>query len=112
VLCAASGERGVSMKFNVKQLPYFTLWKNRMAAADGYVTGLEPALNFPNARSFEKQNGRVVVLSPGEVRRFEVSIEAHTDAAGVAAAQKAVAAIQGGVKPDIWRKFDPTWTPG
>lgn len=111
-LAAASGERGVSVKFNVKQLPYFTLWKNRMTAVDGYVTGLEPAVNFPNTRSFEKQNGRVLALSPGEVRHFEVSLEAHTDAAAVAAAQKAVAAIQAGVKPGIWREFDPTWTPG
>ena len=63
----------MSVKFNKRQLPCFTLWKNRQAAADGYVTGLEPATNFPNRKSFEKEQGRVAVLAPGETRRFEVA---------------------------------------
>ena len=33
VLCGAEGDRGVSLKFNTGELPYFTLWKNRQAAA-------------------------------------------------------------------------------
>ena len=51
LLCSAAGDRGVSLKFNTHQLPCFSLWKNRQAAADGYVTGLEPGINFPNAKS-------------------------------------------------------------
>lgn len=112
LLRAADGSRGVSMKFNKRQLPCFTQWKQRQAAADGYVTGLEPATNFPNQRSFEKEKGRVAVLAPGETRRFEISIEAHVDPAGVAAAEAAVAALQGGIVPNVCAKPDPDWAAG
>jgi galactose mutarotase-like enzyme len=111
LLRSAAGNQGVSVKFNKSQLPCFTLWKNRQAAADGYVTGLEPSINFPNQRSFEKEKGRVAILAPGESRRFEVSIEAHADIAAVAAAEKAVAAFQGSVTPEICRQADPHWSP-
>jgi galactose mutarotase-like enzyme len=111
LLRSATGKQGVSVKFNKGQLPCFTLWKNRQAAADGYVTGLEPSINFPNRKSFEKEKGRVAVLAPGETRRFEVSIEAHPDAAAIAAAEKAVAAIQDSVKPEICAAPDPQWSP-
>jgi galactose mutarotase-like enzyme len=110
LLRSAAGNQGVSVKFNKSQLPCFTIWKNRQAAADGYVTGLEPAVNFPNRKSFEKEKGRVAVLAPGETRRFEVSIEAHADAAAVAAAEKAVAAIQGSVVPEVCGQPNPQWS--
>ena len=105
-----AGDQGVSVKFNKNQLPCFTLWKNRQAAADGYVTGLEPGINFPNRRSFEKQQGRVIVLDGGESRTFELTIEAHGDAAEVSAAEKAVAAIQGKVTPEICSQPEPHWS--
>ena len=57
--------QGVSVKFNKRQLPCFTIWKNRQGVIDGYVTGLEPAANDPNPKSFEKAHGRVVVLGAG-----------------------------------------------
>jgi galactose mutarotase-like enzyme len=110
LLRSAAGNQGVSVKFNKNQLPCFTLWKNRQAAADGYVTGLEPAINFPNRKSFEKEKGRVATLAPGETRRFEVSIEAHADAASVAAAEKAIAAIQGSVVPEVCPQPNPQWS--
>ena len=107
----AAGDRGVSLKFNKSQLPHFTLWKNRQAALDGYVTGLEPGTNFPNRRSFEKEKGRVIVLKPGESRTFEVGMEVHPDAAGVKTAKQAVAGLQGGATPTILTEPDPAWTP-
>ena len=110
LLRSATGDRGVSVKFSKSQLPCFTIWKNRQAAADGYVTGLEPAVNFPNAKSFEKQKGRVVLLAPGETRHFEVTIEAHPDATALAAAERAVALIQGDVVPEIRLQPDPDWS--
>ena len=48
-----------------RPLPCFTVWKNTAAVEDGYVTGLEPAINFPNFKSFERQQGRVKVLPAG-----------------------------------------------
>jgi galactose mutarotase-like enzyme len=110
LLCNAAGDRGVSLKFNTHQLPCFTLWKNRQAEADGYVTGLEPAINFPNVRSFEKSRGRVAVLAPGESRTYAVTLEAHGDAASVDAAKQAVAAIQGNVKAEFLRQPRPEWS--
>jgi hypothetical protein len=109
LLRSADGSQGVSVKFNKRQLPCFTVWKNRQAAIDGYVTGLEPATNYPNPKSFEKEKGRVVALAPGETRRFELTIEAHADAGAVAAAERAVAAVQGGVAAEICAKPDPDW---
>jgi len=108
----AAGNRGVTLRFNKTQLPCFTLWKSRQAAVDGYVTGLEPAINFPNARSFEKEKGRVAVLEPGESRTFEITMEVHADAAGVAAAEAAVAEIQKGVEPEILQEPNPEWSTG
>jgi hypothetical protein len=108
-LRSADGASGVSVKFNKRQLPCFTIWKNRQAAIDGYVTGLEPATNYPNPKSFEKAHGRVVELAPGEPRRFDLRVEAHADSAALAAAERAVAAIQGATKPEICDKPDPDW---
>jgi galactose mutarotase-like enzyme len=107
----AASERGVSLKFNKNQLPCFTLWKNHQAAADGYVTGLEPAINFPNRRPFEKEKGRVAVLAPGQSRSFEIAIEVHPDASSLAAAKKAVLELQRGVLPEILSEPDPSWSP-
>ncbi len=107
----AAGDQGVSIKLNKQQLPYFALWKNLQPAGDGYVTGLEPAINFPNPRSFEKRQGRVAVLAPGESRTFEVTLEALGDADRVAAAEKAVAEIQGNTMPEILAKPDANWSP-
>jgi galactose mutarotase-like enzyme len=105
------GNQGVTLRFAKGQLPCFTLWKNRQAAIDGYVTGLEPAINFPNVKSFEKERGRVAVLAPGESRTFELSLEVHPDAASVRAAEQAVAKLQQGVTPQILPQPSPEWSP-
>jgi galactose mutarotase-like enzyme len=109
LLRSADGAQGVSVKFNKKQLPCFTIWKNRQAAADGYVTGLEPATNYPNPKSFEKEKGRVVELAPGATHRAVVTIEAHTNAAAVSSAERTVATIQGDVVPEIGTTPNPDW---
>lgn len=109
MLRGPGGDRAVSLKFSKRQLPCFTLWKNRQAEADGYVTGLEPATNYPNPRSFEKRHGRVVRLAPGESRRFEIDLEVHPDAASVEAAEAAVATIQGHGTPEVLDQPNPEW---
>ncbi len=106
----AGADQGACLKFNKKQFPCFTVWKNRQAAIDGYVTGLEPSVNYPNPRPFEQEKGRVVVLQPGESRHFELTLEALPDAASVAAAKQAVAAIQAGKQPEILSKPHPEWS--
>ena len=98
----AASEQGVSLKFNKNQLPCFSLWKNRQAAADGYVTGLEPAINFPNRKSFEKEKGRVAILAPGESRTFEV-----TDRGSSRCRQRRGGRTSGGDHPTGGKAQDP-----
>jgi hypothetical protein len=61
----AKGNRGVTLKYAKKELPYLTLWKNTGADDDGYVIGIEPGVSFPNARKIERQAGRVPKLAGG-----------------------------------------------
>ena len=100
----------MGLKFNTRQLPCFTLWKNREAACDGYVTGLEPATNYPNIKSFEKQMGRVVQLGPGQSRSFAVEIEVLADAARVQTAAAAIAQLQQGTPAEVLSQPDPRWS--
>lgn len=110
VLRNAAGDRGICYKFNKQQLPYFTLWKNLQAVADGYATGLEPGTNLPNAKSFEKKQGRVIVLAPGESRHFQLMLEVLTNRDAVAAAEKAVIELQHGVAPTTCPQLVPGWS--
>jgi hypothetical protein len=52
------------------------------------------------------------VLSPGESRTFAVTLEAHADAASVAAAEAAIAKLQHGAAPEILKQPEPTWSKG
>jgi hypothetical protein len=83
MLYNAAADRGLVVRINRQQLPCFTVWKNTAAVEDGYVTGLEPATNYPNFKSFERQQGRVRVLPPGNRWECNWSLEVHDTAAGV-----------------------------
>lgn len=67
-----------SVRFDTSTLPWFTLWKNTQSAEDGYCTGLEPGSSFPNLRTFERKNGRVIQLAANESVTFQLQIEAAT----------------------------------
>jgi len=75
LLKSRSGNSGIRVSFNINQLPYFIVWKNTAAEQDGYVTGLEPATNFPNPKSFEAQQGRVIPLDAGGT--YEIDLAVH-----------------------------------
>lgn len=109
MLRSADGEKACRLRFNLRQLPYFTLWKNRLPVEDGYVTGLEPCINFPNPRSFEQSRGRVDALSPGDSRTFEIRIEGIAGAEAVDRAAAEIAALQGELPPEIVPTPDPDW---
>jgi hypothetical protein len=68
-----SNDLAAVLKWKIDELPYFTLWKNTAALADGYVTGLEPGTSFPFNRSVERANGRTPILAPGESRSLGVT---------------------------------------
>jgi galactose mutarotase-like enzyme len=111
LLIDPSGERGVSLRFNRKQFPYFALWKNPISYSDGYCTGLEPCINFPNVKSFEQSRGRVAKVAPGETRRFEIEMEVHTEAASLLAVKNEIAALQETVEPQVCKQPRPEWSP-
>lgn len=83
MLVDPKGEKGVAIGFHTRTLPFLNLWKNTGALEDGYVTGIEPATGFPNPRGFEQQQGRLVVLEPGEARDFQWSLDLIEGAARV-----------------------------
>ncbi|MDX2036348.1 MAG: aldose 1-epimerase family protein [Isosphaeraceae bacterium] len=95
------GERAVAIRFSTEELRGFTLWKNTSGLAEGYVTGLEPATNYPNAKPFEKARGRVVTIPPGGRHVTDTTLEILEGAEAVAAAEAEIREIQGGSKPVI-----------
>lgn len=105
----AHGTEGALLKFNKKQLPCFTVWKNTTSLADGYVTGIEPGTNFPNPRSYEGQQGRVVKLGPGGSFVFEFGLAYLSHAAEVDAAEAAIARLQGDTEPHVFDQPQEGW---
>jgi galactose mutarotase-like enzyme len=103
VLTNAAADRAVCLRFQTQSLPCFTVWKNTMALEEGYVTGLEPATNYPNFRGYERSLGRVRQLPAGSAWTTRWSIEVVDNAAGVVELQKEVAVLQSHVKPTIHR---------
>jgi len=63
------------IRFDVKALPCFTVWKNLGATEEGYVVGLEPATNYPNFTDFEKAQDRCVLLGPNKEWIGELELE-------------------------------------
>lgn len=86
-LIAPDAGRAAVVRFDCRQLPCLTLWKNTAAREQGYVVGLEPATNYPNTRAVERAGGRVVRLPPGARYDAQVMLE-------VALGEEAVAAVE------------------
>ncbi|MGI9177290.1 MAG: aldose 1-epimerase family protein [Pirellulales bacterium] len=95
LLVGPDSRNAASLSWRAETLPCFTLWKNQGGLADGYVTGLEPGTNYPNPRSFEEAQGRVVPLVPGASIRFDLAIE-HFAGTAIDAERQRIAAMTGG----------------
>ena len=89
LLVAPGGRQAARLSWDTSTLPCFALWKQQGGEADGYVTGLEPATNFPNPRSFEESHGRVVRLEPHREVTFDLALD-RLAGEEVAAARDAV----------------------
>ena len=101
LLKSASGTQGASIHWPTSELPYFTVWKNTTAEADGYVTGLEPGTCYPFNRRVERKAGRLPVLKPGASSMFHVEYRIHPDAAAVRQAEQQIEAIRGDRQPEL-----------
>ncbi len=96
-----AGNKGLALRFDLDQLPYFTLWKNTSGYQNGYVTGLEPATNFPNPKPFEKTQGRVIQLMPGARHLAVSSLEVLPEKGDVDRVQHEIDRIRNGTKPFV-----------
>jgi hypothetical protein len=87
-------DRGLAVRFSTRELPCFIVWKNTSAVEDGYVTGLEPSTNYPNFKTFERQQGRVRVLPAAGSWEANVVLEAFDSRDDVARVMGEVATLQ------------------
>ena len=108
LLVAPEGRHGACLEWRADTLPCFTLWKNQGGLADGYVTGLEPGTNYPNARSFEESRGRVVALAPNQTVRFDLAIE-HLAGPALAAVRER---LKAGPAARVHSRPLPEWSAG
>ncbi len=99
----AAGDKAVVLRFDVSQLPCFTLWKNEGGLKSGYVTGLEPGTNFPNPKPFEQSKGRVITLEAGASHVAVTTLEILNTSEQVRSVQAEVAMIQARHVPLIHR---------
>jgi hypothetical protein len=99
----AAQDKGIAVRWNARELPCFTIWKNTAAEADGYVTGLEPATNFPYFKAHERSQGRVRTLPPNGRWECTWSIEVLDTKAGVDAMMSEIAKIQAGTPAKVHR---------
>ena len=96
-----AGDKGLALRFDVAQLPCFTLWKNTAGYENGYVTGLEPATNFPNPKSFEKEHGRVIQLMPKGRHLAVTTLEVLPAKGDVDRVQLEIDQIRGTARPIV-----------
>jgi len=100
MLQTSNAEQGFAVDFDLQSLPCLSVWKNTQALSDGYCVGLEPGTNFPNHKSVERQNGRVVTIPAGDTWRTSLTLSLLESADQVADCGKRIAAIQGDRTPE------------
>ena len=64
---------GLVIRFDPKQLPYFTQWK--MMGVRDYALGLEPGNAHPDGRDKMRREGKLTILQPGESICFDVAVD-------------------------------------
>jgi len=74
-LINAHDDRAFKLSFNKNDFPCFILWKTQRPNSDIYVSGMEPSINFPNTRSFEKSHGRVMPIASGAKKTFRFALD-------------------------------------
>jgi hypothetical protein len=107
-----TGGEAVGMRFGRIALPCFTVWRNTPAEADGYVLGIEPGTNYPNPRTFEDEQGRVVKLKPGEKWQANVTATWYSDQQAIADERRAIQLMQATQKPEFAQSPIKNWSAG
>jgi Domain of unknown function (DUF4432) len=94
LLKSADGTKGALLSFNIRELPFMTLWKNEAPSKTGYVTGLEPGTSFPYPKPIERAAGRVPQLSGGESYHTKVTFKALVSGDEVESAVTSISRLQ------------------
>ncbi|MEF1309473.1 aldose 1-epimerase family protein [Vibrio mytili] len=97
VLHNQSGNQGVSVGFNIEQLPVLTLWKNTDTEQQGYVTGIEPGTSYAYNTKYQRPLGLVPTIKAGESKQFDVTYTVLGDSNEVNSALDTVKSIQKGL---------------
>lgn len=105
-------DAGLAVRFHTATLPWFTVWKNTMAAEEGYVTGIEPGVNLPNLRGYERDHGRLPMIEPGQSYQCDLELVVEDTAAGVQALEAEVSRCQGTTPQTFHPLPQPGWSPG
>lgn len=98
-----AGDKAVVLRFDLAQLPAFTLWKNTGGLKSGYVTGLEPGTNYPNPKPYEKAHKRVVTLPPGGSHVAETTLEVLDTREAIAKVEAEIQTLQKQAAPTIYK---------
>ncbi|AQQ70173.1 hypothetical protein SMSP2_00516 [Limihaloglobus sulfuriphilus] len=64
---------GAMITYDAKQLPCLANWQHW--GRGEYVTGLEPATNFPTGQVKAREEGKLIMLEPGETRNYKLVID-------------------------------------
>ncbi len=100
-----------TIRYSVRDLPAFTLWKDTAAEEDGYVTGLEPGTDYPNSRRFEREKGRVVTVPPGGELKTALRFGLVAGTRAVARVTSDIAALSDGKPCAVQERPDPEYCP-
>lgn len=65
--------KGVNIRYDTAQLPYFTEWK--MMGEYEYVLGLEPGNCLPDGRNVMREKGALEMLKPNEEKICQITFE-------------------------------------
>jgi len=82
---------GICFRYSKHALPYLGQWK--MPGAGTYVTGIEPATCLVEGRPKDRDEGRLIVMEPGEERVYELEIEVLVSGEGIEALRAEVEAL-------------------
>lgn len=67
----------LALRFPKAQLPWLTNWQH--FGQNEYVTGLEPGTNTPIGQAKARAQNQLIMLAPGETRKYNLEIEILTD---------------------------------
>ncbi len=106
----SAGDRAVALRYDSRRLPWFTQWKNTGSLEEGYVTGLEPGTDLPNAKPFERARGRLMTVAGGASLSFDLTVEVFDDLGRVRELEREVEALRASTPPEIHPAPSPEYS--